>query len=276
MPTGTIKSYSTQKSFGFIESENGESVFFHISKVAPNDKNNIKAGCIVSFDECPTPKGMAAEKIVIAGKAAERYVAPQSNEVIVSKTEACGKDNRVVHKLPRITVEDRNPEAAVARLKIKAGNAGCNAIVNLSKGRRRGQAWTNSNYRFSVHAVSAQPALVKRIVHTTDLTQANQSKQQLETDIQKVASAKVENAKVHDASRYNLVIGAVIIAIILAFAIPALKQQAENKAMINEVINNIRSSDENTRSSSITWDENLGIIVNEQTINKNRNPDNEK
>lgn len=223
MPTGTVKSYSTQKSFGFIESENGEAVFFHISKVAPDDRNRIKSGCIVSFDECPTPKGMAAEKIVIEGKAAECYVSPQGNDVIVSKTEACGKENRVVHKLPRITVEDRDPEAAVERLKIKALDAGCNAVVNLNKGRRRGKAWTNSNYRFSVYVASAEPALVKRIVHTTNLAQAEKSKQQLETQTRRASSAKIENAKVHDASRYNLVIGAVIIAIILAFVISNAK-----------------------------------------------------
>lgn len=224
MPSGTVKSYSAQKSFGFIESENGEPVFFHISKVAPDDRNSIKSGCIVSFDECPTPKGMAAEKVTIAGQASECYLPPQSHDVIVSKTEACGRENRVVHKLPRFTVEDRDPDAAISLLQQKAQNAGCNALVNLKKGRRKGRAWMNTNYCFSIHIVSAEPALVKRIIHTTDLARADASKQQLEDETRKVSSANIDNRIVQDASRYSFVFGVVLlITFLLIFGIFSTK-----------------------------------------------------
>jgi len=218
MPTGTIKSYSAQKAYGFIESESGDAVFFHISKVKPSSKENIKSGCIVSFDECPTPKGLAAENVMVEGKASELFLNLKNQEVLLSKSESCGKDTRVVHKLHPVTVEDRNPDTAIEMLKAAALRAGCNAIVNLKRNRRTGEAWT-SEYKYSIHVMTAEPALVKRVAYTTDLRKAKESKLAIESEIRQLESTPIESIKVNDASGFKAifaVIGIIVFLIIFA------------------------------------------------------------
>lgn len=213
MPTGIVKSYSSQKSYGFIRGEDGQSFFFHISKVLPDSKGRISSGCVVSFDEKPTPKGMAAENVEVKGEAVEAFEDIREGEIIVSKSDACGRGNRVVHKLARVCVEDRDPNTAIAMLKSKAREAGCNAIVNLQRDRRTGEAWT-SRYKYTIHVVSAEPAIVKRVVKTTDMEEVERSRRVVESEIADTPDARLEDSTVWDAGGIKIVFN--IVAFIVA------------------------------------------------------------
>ncbi len=51
MPVGTVKWFNTQKGFGFIQPENGNSdVFVHISAVERAGMNGLNEGQKVSFE----------------------------------------------------------------------------------------------------------------------------------------------------------------------------------------------------------------------------------
>lgn len=218
MTAGTVKSFSAKKGYGFIESNEGESYFFHVSRVADSSRNQISIGAIVTFDGVPTPKGMAAEKVAVVGEASELLLDIETDDFIVSKTERCGRDNRVVHKLPAITVEDRSPDAAVDMLKNQARNAGCNAIVNLQRTRRTGHAWT-SNYKYSIHVMRAEPALIKRVAHTTDLAAAARNRKAVDEEISKLQEKNTENITVNDASQHMGLIIVMILIAVLVFAL---------------------------------------------------------
>ena len=59
MAKGTVKWFSTQKGFGFIEQDTGEDLFFHINNVV--DHKILQEADRVSFDiEESHPKGPKA------------------------------------------------------------------------------------------------------------------------------------------------------------------------------------------------------------------------
>jgi CspA family cold shock protein len=49
MPTGKVKKIIVEKGFGFIETENGQDVFFHHSSVADSQFAQLSAGQRVEF-----------------------------------------------------------------------------------------------------------------------------------------------------------------------------------------------------------------------------------
>ena len=50
MKTGTVKFFNSSKGFGFIQPENGEDVFVHISAVQRGGLDGLQEGDKVSFD----------------------------------------------------------------------------------------------------------------------------------------------------------------------------------------------------------------------------------
>ncbi|MGE5446351.1 MAG: cold-shock protein [Ignavibacteriales bacterium] len=50
MPKGKIQKPIKEKSYGFIQTENGEEIFFHIKNLQGLDSKRIKKGAIVEFD----------------------------------------------------------------------------------------------------------------------------------------------------------------------------------------------------------------------------------
>ena len=63
MISGTVKSWSSSKGWGFIEGDDGEDYFIHISKVRTGQ--NIKNNCRVRFDVSQGQRGPEAENITI-------------------------------------------------------------------------------------------------------------------------------------------------------------------------------------------------------------------
>jgi CspA family cold shock protein len=62
MAEGTIKRL-TDKGFGFISSESGNDLFFHMSSVEGARFDELREGQKVSFNEGRGPKGPRAENV---------------------------------------------------------------------------------------------------------------------------------------------------------------------------------------------------------------------
>ena len=61
MQLGTVKKWSYDSGWGFIEGDDGEDYFFNISNVRPGQK--IRVGLNVRFDSFETQRGSEAENI---------------------------------------------------------------------------------------------------------------------------------------------------------------------------------------------------------------------
>ena len=61
MDNGTVKFYNSLKKYGFIISDNGQEVFFHLNDVI--NGRLLESGNIVSFEIENTTKGLCAREV---------------------------------------------------------------------------------------------------------------------------------------------------------------------------------------------------------------------
>jgi len=62
--TGTVKWFSGQKGYGFIEREGGDDVFVHFSAIQGEGFRNLEEGDQVEFNVESGPKGPQATNVV--------------------------------------------------------------------------------------------------------------------------------------------------------------------------------------------------------------------
>ncbi len=63
MPEGTVKWFSEQKGYGFIEQEDGDDLFVHFSEIAGDGFKTLTEGQKVSFEAAEGPKGPQATNV---------------------------------------------------------------------------------------------------------------------------------------------------------------------------------------------------------------------
>lgn len=63
MQEGTVKWFSTEKGYGFIEREGGDDVFVHYSAVQGEGFKNLEEGQRVAFEVSPGAKGPQATNV---------------------------------------------------------------------------------------------------------------------------------------------------------------------------------------------------------------------
>ena len=63
MAQGTVKWFSDQKGYGFIEQDNGEDIFVHYSEIADSGFKTLSEGDRVTFDVGAGQKGPAAQNV---------------------------------------------------------------------------------------------------------------------------------------------------------------------------------------------------------------------
>lgn len=67
MATGTVKWFSAEKGFGFIEQDGGSDVFVHFSAIEGNGYRNLNENDKVEFEVTMGPKGPNAANVRIVG-----------------------------------------------------------------------------------------------------------------------------------------------------------------------------------------------------------------
>lgn len=60
---GTVKWFSSDKGYGFIEREGGEDVFVHYSSIEGNGYKSLEEGQEVEFEETKGQKGPQASRV---------------------------------------------------------------------------------------------------------------------------------------------------------------------------------------------------------------------
>lgn len=66
IPKGTIRRLITDQSFGFIQTEQGEDLFFHRSQLQGVDYASLREGQQVEFEVGQGPDGSCADKVRLA------------------------------------------------------------------------------------------------------------------------------------------------------------------------------------------------------------------
>ena len=66
MAQGTVKWFSNEKGFGFIEREGGDDVFVHFSAITMEGYKSLAEGQRVEFEVVDGPKGAQASNVSLA------------------------------------------------------------------------------------------------------------------------------------------------------------------------------------------------------------------
>ena len=65
MPKGTVKWFSNEKGYGFIEREQGDDVFVHFSAITMDGYRSLQEGQRVEFDVEQGDKGLQAKNVQV-------------------------------------------------------------------------------------------------------------------------------------------------------------------------------------------------------------------
>ena len=157
--TGTIKTYLTDKNYGFIKGDDKKDYFFHKSSIDNHDLEKICDGALVTFDQKATPKGYNAIKISINSASNIKYKTP--DEIYTSKNKNIkGWDNIcmsnwIIHGSSR-----NSPDEAKIDMIDGASLVGANTILNMEYYKTTGsEAGTgNGTYHYTIHNFRGNPA----------------------------------------------------------------------------------------------------------------------
>jgi CspA family cold shock protein len=78
--TGTVKWFSTEKGYGFIQREEGSDVFVHYSAIQGAGFKNLNEGQRVEFTVEQSPKGPQAANVVILDAPQQTFQSSWQNQ----------------------------------------------------------------------------------------------------------------------------------------------------------------------------------------------------
>ncbi len=129
---GFIKTYLSEKEYGFIKGDDKKDYFFHNSSLKDkNKKDKLCEGLYLEFDQKATPKGYTAINISIVDENIRfKYEIPENiyttKDSIIKNWEFIERSNWVV------TGSSRNsPDDAKYDMMQKAKKLGANALINI-------------------------------------------------------------------------------------------------------------------------------------------------
>jgi cold shock CspA family protein len=74
---GYVKSFNSEKGYGFAVIDDLQEIFFHASELIPKKYNNIQRRDIISFEIVPSTKGKRAINVIIEERLSrEKYCLP--------------------------------------------------------------------------------------------------------------------------------------------------------------------------------------------------------
>lgn len=150
---GKVASYIKSKKYGFINGDDDESYFLHFTNLLNSaDEAKLVKGVVVEFTPIPTPKGLAAKKIIVP----RVYFKSEPVNFFMSKYPN-PKHGHVEKRLPLSTQFFEDPDEGREHIKKLAVEADCNAILNLKYEK---DTFSSGNYQYSVHAFKGDFAIV--------------------------------------------------------------------------------------------------------------------
>lgn len=129
---GFIKTYLSEKEYGFIKGDDKKDYFFHNSSLKDkNRKDKLCEGLYLEFDQKATPKGYTAINISIVDENIRfKYEIPEniytSKDSIINDWEFIERSNWVVTGYSR-----NSPDDAKYDMMQKAKKLGANALINM-------------------------------------------------------------------------------------------------------------------------------------------------
>lgn len=191
---GKIVSYLASKKFGFVNGEDGESYFLHVtSLIHISDESKLVKGVVIEFDPVPTSKGLAARKVKIPTV----YFKKQLVDFFVSKDEH-PKHGVVVKRFSIQTRFFKDINIARDHIKKLALDASCNSILNLNFEKT---TFSEGNYQYTVHAFKADFALVTESVPCDDQAEELNSSRYINHQIEVIDSKFNEVSSLESKAR---------------------------------------------------------------------------
>src|SRR5690625_4245970 len=94
---GRVLKYFQDKGYGFIKDENGDSRFFHITKV--KDVTEILEGTLVNFKPEETKKGLSCVDITVLNENKPKFIALGDVRIKLSNIKNYGLDYETIEEL---------------------------------------------------------------------------------------------------------------------------------------------------------------------------------
>lgn len=160
--SGVVRSFVDARAYGFIDGVDGQSYFVHLKDVQGGVP--LVNGQDVTFIPKPSPRGSKATQVVPGQVPTPIYLDP--DDFIVSKF-ADVKGVEVVCVVGEGWSESNDPNLTRRDLIERAKSFGGNAITNAHMERYTKQEGC-SNYKFTMHRMTGQFVVVKKVVMTTD------------------------------------------------------------------------------------------------------------
>lgn len=152
---GLLKTFLSEKGYGFIKGEDDKDYFFHVNELKNKSQINLLAEDItIEFEQSVNQKGYKAINCAVLNSSEFKlYTEPdsfiQSKSPTVNGWSFVRKASWIVHGSSK-----DSPDAAKNDLMFKSKRIGANAVVSMEYYKTTGR---EGNYRFTIHNYRASP-----------------------------------------------------------------------------------------------------------------------